>query len=69
MCCQTPNAELHTVTSLSNKIPDDDKYRLIESESVRFSEVSCRKSEKNIYIFSMSIVNEVDIHAEIPVLS
>lgn len=67
MCCQGTH-ERNSVTRLANSLPSEPRYSLVANDSVRFSEVSVRKSERNIYIFSMCIKDEVDIHADVAVL-
>lgn len=70
ICCQDTRAPTRTVTYLSNSLPrDDSKYRLVAHNSIRFAEVSVSKEERNSYMFTMCIKDEIDIHAKIPVLN
>ena len=70
ICCRDTHAPTRTVTYLSNSLPrDDPKYALIAHNSVRFAEVSVSREERNSYMFSMCIKDEIDIHAKIPVLN
>jgi hypothetical protein len=58
-----------TVTSLENSISEDPKYRAVDCESIRLGDVSTQKSERNQYIFTLKIRNEIDIHERVPVLT
>ena len=70
ICCSDTRAPTRTVTYLSNSLPhDDQKYNLISNNSIRFSEVTVSKEDRNCYMFTMCIKDEVDIHAKIPVLN
>ena len=70
MCFQDTRSSMRTVTYLANSLPQDDsKYQLLAHESIRFSEVSVQKDDRNSYMFTMCIKDEIDIHAKIPVLN
>ena len=69
LCCGVEYRSQKGVTVMSNTIPSTNRYKLIRNETVRLSEVSVRKSERNRYIFTMGIRDSVDIHVEIPVIN
>ena len=69
ICCGEEQRHIKPITNLLNLVPPAKKYKLKTNETVRLSEISVRKSEKNRIIFTMAIKDSADIHMEIPVIN